>query len=53
MSFQVDLMIANDNDVIEAFIDNKVLVNIVATVQLIWLGKKVTPFLWMLNKKQF
>ncbi len=47
-----DLMIVDEDDVVEAFINNGVLVNVEEQMQPIWSGKKVTPFSWMLSKKQ-
>jgi hypothetical protein len=52
LSFWADLMIVDKDDIVEAFIDNKVLVNVNTTDTPIWLGKKVTPFSWLLSKKQ-
>jgi hypothetical protein len=51
-SFWVDLMIVDKDDIVEAFIYDKVLINVDATDATNMLGKKVTPFLWMLSKKQ-
>ncbi len=51
-SFWADLTTVNDDDVVEAFVDDKVLVNIDATDATDMVGEDGNTFLWMLSKKQ-
>jgi hypothetical protein len=37
-------MIVDEDDIVEAFVNDRVLVNVEGQMQPIWLGKKVTPF---------
>jgi hypothetical protein len=52
-SFWVDLKIVNNNDIIEAFVNNKVLVNVDATDTTNMVGEEGNTFLWILSKKRF
>ncbi len=52
MSFWADLTIVDSNDVIDAFVDNKVLINVDATDAINMVGEEGNTFLWMLSKKQ-
>ncbi len=45
-------MIVDEDDVIEAFIDNEVLVNLDATGATNMVGEEGNTFLWTLSKKQ-
>jgi hypothetical protein len=51
-SFWADLMIANKNDIVEAFVDNKVLVNVDATDATNMVGGEGNTFLWTLSEKR-
>ncbi len=51
-SFWADLMIVDEDDVVEAFVDNKVLVNIDATDATDMVGEEGNTFLWTLSKTQ-
>jgi hypothetical protein len=51
-SFWEDLMIVDEDYVVEAFIDDKVLVNFDVTDTTDMVGEEGNGFLWMLSKKQ-